>query len=99
MSDSYRMRVRIKRPLEECIDGVRLDCMVVGREYDVGVSLGCYLLAIEAVDLIDDSQMLSGRERGTNGSPEREPGQRPSVVIDLEKTFDLGRLTPPKKAD
>ena len=67
MADSYRMRVRVKQPLSGCIDGIQLHSMVVGREYDVGVSLACYLMAIEAVDLVvdaDDAWTAAPERRG-----------------------------------
>jgi len=39
------LRVRIKEQLFGSIDGIRLDDFVVGSVYDVGTSLGSYLLA------------------------------------------------------
>jgi hypothetical protein len=42
------MKVRITRPLHGSIDGIRLDGYLVGEVYEVGTTLGCYLLAISA---------------------------------------------------
>ena len=44
------MRVRITQKLSGSIDGIQLDKFSPGYVYDVGVSLGCYLLAIGAVE-------------------------------------------------
>ena len=39
------MRVRITKPLSGSIDGIQLDHFVIGLTYDVGTTLGNYLLA------------------------------------------------------
>ena len=39
------MRVRITRPLSGSIDGVQLDRFIAGFVYDVGTSIGSYLLS------------------------------------------------------
>ena len=57
------MRIQISRTLAGSVDGVRLDTFRPGRVYDIGVSLACYLLAIEAVDLaVDERSPLEHRQ-------------------------------------
>ena len=51
---TYHLRVRFKRQLFGSVDGIRLDQFAVGDAYDLGVSLACYLMAIGAVDPVDD---------------------------------------------
>ena len=41
------MRVRITEPLSGSIDGIQLSRFVTGVTYDVGTTLGNYLLAME----------------------------------------------------
>ena len=76
MPSSYRMRVRLIRPVHGCIDGIQLDHMVVGSVYEVGVSLACYLMALEAVEPTSDQQpaWLQGVSR-----PARGPASPPEV--------------------
>ena len=45
-----KMRLRITRTLSGSIDGIQLDHFEVGRDYDVGTSIGSYLLAIGAAE-------------------------------------------------
>jgi hypothetical protein len=47
------MRVKVTRTLYGHVDGVALDRFVVGDEHDVGVSLGCYLMAMDAIELVE----------------------------------------------
>lgn len=49
------MRIRvIQTPTQACIDGVRLDLFVVGCQYEVGNTLGAYLLAEGWAEPVDD---------------------------------------------
>ena len=48
------MRVRITRTLSGSIDGMHLDRFAVGEVYDVGTSIGSYLLAIGAAEPLAD---------------------------------------------
>ena len=52
------MRVRVRRPVDACIDGIQLDRLVVGRVYELNVSLACYLMAIEAVEPASDDSAV-----------------------------------------
>ena len=54
------MQVRVTQKLTGDVDGIPLDRFVPGHVYDVGVSLGCYLLALGAVEPVsDDSPALT----------------------------------------
>ena len=54
------MRVRVTQKLTGDVDGIPLDRFVPGHVYDVGVSVGCYLLALGAVEPVsDDSPALT----------------------------------------
>lgn len=44
------MRLRITRPVSGSIDGIQLDHFEVGQSYDIGTSVGSYLLAIGAAE-------------------------------------------------
>jgi hypothetical protein len=48
------VRVRITQRLSGSIDGIQLDQFTPGYVYDVGTSLGSYLLAIDAVEPVAD---------------------------------------------
>ena len=53
------MRVLITRQLSGSIDGIQLEPFTPGYIYDVGTSLGSYLMAIEAARPVeDDSPVL-----------------------------------------
>jgi hypothetical protein len=44
------VRLRITRTITGSIDGIQLDHFEVGRSYDIGTSVGSYLLAIGAAE-------------------------------------------------
>ena len=48
------MRLRITRQLSDCIDGIHLGDFIVGFVYDVGTTLGCYLLSEGAAEPVAD---------------------------------------------
>ena len=48
------VRLRITRRLTENVDGIRLDHFEPKYIYEVGVLVGCYLLAIGAAEPVDD---------------------------------------------
>lgn len=48
------VRVRITRQLSGSIDGIQLDAFVPGFVYDVGTSIGCYLMAEHAAEPVAD---------------------------------------------
>ena len=48
------MRLRITEPLSGSIDGIQLDRFAVGQVYEVGNTLGSYLLAIGAAEPVAD---------------------------------------------
>jgi hypothetical protein len=50
----HAVRLRIARQPSGCIDGIRLDGLVVGVVYDIGTTLGCYLLAQDLAVPVDD---------------------------------------------
>jgi hypothetical protein len=53
------MRVRITRSLSGSIDGIQLDRFIPGFVYDVGTSIGSYLLSEGwAVPVVDESPAL-----------------------------------------
>jgi hypothetical protein len=53
------MRVRITRPLSGSIDGIQLDRFIPGFVYDVGTSVGSYLLSEGwAEPVVDESPAL-----------------------------------------
>ena len=51
------MRLRILLKPTGLIDGIRLDDLVVGYVYDVGTTLGCYLLAERLAEPADDAEV------------------------------------------
>ena len=48
------MRLRITRQLCECIDGIQLSAFRRGYVYEVGTTIGSYLLAVGAAEPIDE---------------------------------------------
>ena len=48
------MRLRITRGIAGSIDGIHLDHFLVGEIYDVGTSVGSYLLAIGAAEPVSE---------------------------------------------
>jgi hypothetical protein len=50
------LRVRITQKLSGSIDGIHLDRFQVGSVYDLGTSLGCYLMAIGAAEPTADER-------------------------------------------
>ena len=68
------MRLRITHALSGSIDGVQLSQFVVGRTYEVGQSVGSFLIAVGAAELDqshDDSDhdgALIGVRRSTSQS-------------------------------
>ena len=48
------MRLRITGQPSGCIDGVRVDDLIVGVVYDIGTTLGCYLLAQGVAEPADE---------------------------------------------
>lgn len=48
------MRIRITQSLNGSIDGIRLDQFEPGYVYDVGTSIGCYLMAMQAAEPVLD---------------------------------------------
>jgi hypothetical protein len=98
------MRVRITQPLHGSIDGIQLERFVVGSVYDVGVSLGCYLMALQAVEPVaDDSPALvlpltkvkSGPEPAKPMAVEVGPGRL--VEFPLAEAADRPRRRSSKK--
>lgn len=52
------MRVRVTRSVDACIDGIQLDYLIVGHEYELSVPVACYLMAIEAVEPVPDESTI-----------------------------------------
>jgi hypothetical protein len=52
--EARNLRVRITEKLSGSIDGIQLDRFTPGFVYDVGTSLGCYLLSLEAAQPVAD---------------------------------------------
>ena len=54
-----KLRVRITEDVTGSIDGIQLDRFRAGFVYDVGTSLGCYLLSVGAAEpVLDQSPAL-----------------------------------------
>ena len=69
------MRLKITRRLTGSIDGLHLAHVEPGETYDVGTSLGSYLLALGAAEpLIDETtaRILPMRTAGTKKSSHRD---------------------------
>jgi len=49
----FKMRIRITQPLSGSIDGIQLSRFVTGVVYEVGTTLGSYLLSIGAAEPVD----------------------------------------------
>src|ERR1700756_2390364 len=54
MPPPAQMRLRITRQLCESIDGIQLSTFRCGYVYDVGTTIGNYLLAIGAAEVVAD---------------------------------------------
>jgi hypothetical protein len=52
--ETRNLRVRITEKLSGSIDGIQLERFTPGFVYDVGTSLGCYLLSLEAAQPVAD---------------------------------------------
>jgi hypothetical protein len=67
------VRLKITRSLTESIDGIQLKQFEPGRVYEVGPSLGSYLLAIQAAEPVaeDDTAFLlpSSPRSPSSGAP------------------------------
>jgi hypothetical protein len=48
------MRLRITRQLDGSMDGIQLAQFVPGQVYDVGTSMGSYLLSMEAAEPVSE---------------------------------------------
>ena len=57
------MRLRITRRLSGSIDGLELSQFESGKSYDVGTSIGSYLLAVGAAEPVPDDQPAGGVSR------------------------------------
>lgn len=56
---AVKLRVRITESLSGSIDGIQLDRFRTGFVYDVGTSLGCYLLSVGSAEpVLDQSPAL-----------------------------------------
>jgi len=83
------MRVRITQPLPGSIDGIQLSRFVTGLTYDVGTTLGNYLLAAGSAMPIEEttpalvlpiqdlSEILFPQSEATD--VERKPRRRPKT--------------------
>ena len=75
------MRLRITRALSGSIDGIQLSHFVVGEVYDVGTSVGSFLLSVGAAEPVSDeegpqttrgvSPSLRSRHQAADGSRRR----------------------------
>lgn len=57
------MRLRITRALSGSIDGIHLSHFVVGHEYDVGTSVGSFLLSVGAAEPASQREDSGERQR------------------------------------
>ena len=72
------MRLRITRQLDESMDGIQFSLFRPGYVYQVGTTIGNYLLAVDAADLVADDEPFIVL------SPEKQlflptPSQAPSL--------------------
>jgi hypothetical protein len=66
-----KVRLRITRALSGSIDGIHLSQFVVGEVYDVGTSVGSFLLSVGAAEPLGD---VASEEAVTRGiSPSLRP--------------------------
>lgn len=65
------MRLRITRALSGSIDGIHLSHFVVGEVYEVGTSVGSFLLSVGAAEPASDAEGIKDVTRGV--SPSRRP--------------------------
>ena len=84
-----KLRILVTQRLSGSIDGIRLDRFHRGGIYEVGVTIGSYLLALGAAEPVDDDMPA------TTPSPER---QLFGPVI-AGKGFAVSRLPLDKAAD
>jgi hypothetical protein len=94
------MRLRITKPLSGSIDGIQLSRFTVGFTYEVGTSLGCYLLSERVAEPADeevpalilplDQQMFHPRV------PERPRASPPKVDVAIPRAEAADR--PRRKA-
>jgi hypothetical protein len=70
------VRLRITRALSGSIDGIHLSHFVVGEVYDVGTSLGSFLLSVGAATPEPDAM----REENGAHPPSASPGSRATAA-------------------
>lgn len=81
------MRVLITRKLQGSIDGIRLDQFVPGCEYEVGTTVGNYLLAVKAATPTDDDSpaIVLSLDQRLFGAPARNAAP-PAAAADRRRT-------------
>lgn len=62
------MRLRITRALSGSIDGIHLSQFVVGEVYDVGTSVGSFLLSVGAAEPVTNEESGEPVTRGVSPS-------------------------------
>ena len=80
------MRLRITRKLIGSIDGLQLSHFERGVLYDVGTSLGSYLLALGAAEPVNDD-LPAEVVPVVEGPRERSPSVGPSRALAADRPF------------
>ena len=95
-----KLRILVTQRLLGSIDGIRLDRFRRGGVYEVGATIGCYLLALGAAEPVDDDTpattpapgrqlfgpVIQGKGFAVSPPPVPKPVPRP-----LEKAADFSR--------
>jgi hypothetical protein len=76
-----KVRVRITEPLSGSIDGIQLSRFTKGSVYEVGTSIGCYLLSVGAAEPAIDHPLFA-----TDGS-------LAAAALPVEQADDAPRRT------
>ena len=77
------MKLRIVRPVSGSIDGIDLNRFDVGSVYEIGTSLGCYLLAMGAAEPVAPPHAApSAPDAVLDTSDHSEPSRQRSEAMD-----------------
>jgi hypothetical protein len=98
------VRLRITRQPTGSVDGIRLDDFILGFVYDMGTTLGSYLLAQGLAEPADDDatglvpplsdirfSVITSSSDGDRPSPDGEPLADPSAQEPLSEAADRQR--------
>jgi hypothetical protein len=82
------VRLKISRQPSGCVDGIRLDDLIVGFVYEIGTTLACYLLAQGVAEPVDEDVPTLvppwSEMRFSPIQPSREPEPAPAEAPQVD---------------